>query len=176
MDEHDDGLAHLNALDVAWVLDLDALMQERTQKVPAAGEAGDAKPETMGSSPSGAVDASSAPSGRAETAKTMGSFQGAAVDASAVSTGRAESDPGAASASDTGQGNEAGPSAIVSGRPGHELSSWGRLPSIVRGRTRGQSQRLEGEPAVLQLKKWIKESQTRVLRQRTYRHRRQGLF
>ena len=39
-----------------------------------------------------------------------------------------------------------------SGRAAHELSSWGRLPATVRGRTRGQTQRLEGEPAQRQLR------------------------
>ena len=35
----------------------------------------------------------------------------------------------------------------MSGGAAHEVSSWGRLPATVRGWTRGQSQRLEGEPA-----------------------------
>ena len=96
VDELDDGLAHLNDLDVTWGFDLDAFMQERTQQVPAAGEAGDETPETMGSSQGGAVDASSAPRGRAKTADTMGSSEGDAVDASSIPAGRVESNPGTA--------------------------------------------------------------------------------
>ena len=69
--------------------------------MPAAGEAGDGTAETMGSSQVGAVDASSALIGRADTAETTDPFQGGAVDASSVPAGRAESDPSAASASDT---------------------------------------------------------------------------
>ena len=99
------------------------------------------------------MDASSAPMERVETAETMGSSQGDAVDASSVPAGRAESDPGAASASDTGRGNGEDNSAVLSGRPAHELSSWGRLPLTVRGRTRGQSQRFEGEAVVHQLRR-----------------------
>ena len=39
--ELDDGLAHLNDLDVTWGFYLDAVLQERAWKEPAAGEAGD---------------------------------------------------------------------------------------------------------------------------------------
>ena len=74
------------------------------------------------------------------------------MDALSVPAGTPESDPGAASVSDTGQGNGEDPPAILSGRRAHELSSWGRLPPTVRSRARSQSQRLEGEPAVHQLK------------------------
>ena len=59
--------------------------------------------------------------------------------------GRSGSD--AAAASGTDQGNGEGPPAILSGRAAHELSSWGRLPPTVIGRTRGQSQRLQDESA-----------------------------
>ena len=76
----------------------------------------------------------------------MGSYQGG-VDASSVPAGRAESDSGAPAASGTDQGNGEDPPAVMSGRAAHELSSWGRLPATVRGRTRGQTQRLEREPA-----------------------------
>lgn len=152
VDELDDGLARLNDLDLTWGFDLDAFLEERAQQAPAAGDAGDGTAETMGSSRGGAVDASSAPVGRVETAETMGSSQGGAVDASSVPAGRAESDPGEAPASDTDQGNGEDPPAVLSGRAAHELSSWGWLPATVRGRTRAQSQRLEGEPAGGQLR------------------------
>ena len=152
MDALDDDLAHLNVLDVTWGFDLDAFLQERARQAPAPGEAGDGTaetmdssqgravdassaligtattPETMGSSRGVAVDAPSAPMRRAEIAETMGSCLGGAVDASSVPAGRAESDPGAASASDTGQGNGEDPPAVLSGRPAHDPSSWGRLP------------------------------------------------
>ena len=126
VNELDDDLADLNDLDVTWGFDLDAFVQEIAQQPPAAGEAGDETPEAMGSSQEGAVDASSVPAGRAE------------------------SDSNVASASFTGQGNGEDPPAVLSGRPAHELSSWGRLPPTARGRTRDQSHRLEGEPAVHQ--------------------------
>ena len=103
VDQLDDGLARLNDLDVTWGFDLDAFLQERAQQAPAAGDAGDGTVEAMGSSRGGAVDASSAPAGRAETIETMGSSQGG-VDASSVPAGRAESDPGEAPASDTDKG------------------------------------------------------------------------
>ena len=144
--ELDDGLARLNDLDVTWGFHLDAVLQERAQQAPAAGDADDGTAETIGSPQGGAVDASSAPAGRAETVETMGSSQGG-VDASSVPVGSAESDSGASAASGTDQGNGEDPPAVLSGRAAHELSSWGRLPATVRGRTRGQSQRLEGEPA-----------------------------
>ena len=113
------------------------MMQERTQQAPAGGEDGDKTPETMGSFPGGAVDASSVPAGGAE------------------------SDPGAASASDTGQGNGEGSPVVLSGRPPDEPSSWGRLSPTVRGRSRCQSQRLEGEPAAHQVR--MEEETTDVL-------------
>ena len=37
------------------------------------------------------------------------------------------------------------PPAALSWRAVYELSDWGRPPVTVRGRSRGQSQRLEGE-------------------------------
>ena len=82
LDELNDGLAHLNDLDVTWGFDLDAFLQERAQQAPAAGDADDGAAEKMDSSQEGAVDASSTPTGRAETAETMGSSQGDAVDVS----------------------------------------------------------------------------------------------
>ena len=54
-------------------------------------------------------------------------------------------------ASGTDQGNGDDPPAVLSGREAHELSSWGRVPATGRGRTRGQSQHLEGEPVQLQV-------------------------
>ena len=105
--------------------------------------AGRAESETTGSSQGGAVDTSSAPVGRAES-ETSGSSHGGAVDASSIQAGRAESDLSAASTSGTDQGNGEYPPSILSGRAAHELNDRGRLPVIVRGRTRVQSQRLEG--------------------------------
>ena len=161
MDEQDKGLARLTDLDVTWGFDLHAFLRERSQETPAAGDAGDLHAclqersqeapvagdagdgiaETMDSSQEGAVDASSVPAGRAETVETMDSSQGGAVDASSVPAGKAESGSGASAASGTDQGN----STVLSGRAAHELSSWGRLPPTVMGRTRGESQRLQDE-------------------------------
>ena len=92
------------------------------------------------------MDASTGPAGRAETVETIDSSQGG-VDASSVPAGRTESDMGASAASGTDQGSGEDPPAVLSGRGAHELSSWGRLPATARGRNRGQSQRLDGEPA-----------------------------
>ena len=94
----------------------------------------------MDSSQGGALDASSAPAGRAETAETMGSSQGGAGNASSVPTGKAESDSGASAASGTDQGNGGDAPAVLSGRAAPELISWVRLPATVRGRARDQSQ------------------------------------
>ena len=58
-----------------------------------------------------------------------------------------ESDSGASAASGTDQGNGEDPPAVLLGRAARERISSGRLPATVRGRTRGQSQHLEGEPA-----------------------------
>ena len=143
-DEPDDGLAHLNNLDVTWGFDLDAFLQERAHQAPAAGDDGEGTAKTMDSSQWGAVDASSAPAGRAETVETMGLSQGGVVAASSVPAGRAESSSGASAASGTDQGNGEDPPVVLSGRATHELSSWGRLPARVWGPTRGQNQRLEG--------------------------------
>ena len=41
VDELDDGLAHVNGLDMAWGFNLDAFLEKRAQQAPAAGEAGD---------------------------------------------------------------------------------------------------------------------------------------
>ena len=79
---------------------------------PTAGDAGDRKAETRGSSQGGAVDASSAPAGRTES-ETRGSSQGGAVDASSVPIGEAESDLSAASTSGTDQGNRDGPRVVT---------------------------------------------------------------
>ena len=99
----------------------------------------------MDSSQGGAVDASSVPAERAETVETMNSSQEGAMDASSVPAGRAESCSDASAASGTDQGNDKGPPAVLSGKAADELSSWGRLPPTVMGRTRGQSQRLRDE-------------------------------
>ena len=60
---------------------------------------------------------------RAEIAETMGSSRGGAVNACSVPTGRAESNPAAASAFDTDQGNSEDPPVVLSGRETHALSS-----------------------------------------------------
>ena len=189
MDEQDEGLARLTDLDVTWGFDMHAFLRERSQETPAAGDAGDLNAclqerspeapvagdagdgtaetmdssqggavdassvptgraetvETMDSSQGGAIDAFSVPAGRAETAETMDSSQGGEVDASSVPAGRAESGSDASAASGTDQGNGEGLPAVLSGRAAHELSSWGRLPPTVMGRTRGQNQRLQDE-------------------------------
>ena len=141
--ELDDHLAHLNDLDMTWGFDPDTFLQERRQQAPAAGDAGNGKAETIGSSQGGAVDAFLAPAGRAKS-ETIGSSQGGAVDAFSFLSERAKSDLSAASTAGTDQGNGEDSPAILSGRAAHELNDRGRLPVIVRGRTRVQSQRLEG--------------------------------
>ena len=143
VDEQDEGLARLTDLDVTWGFDLHALLRERSQETPAAGDAGDlyaclqersqeapvagdagdGRAETMDSSQGGAVDASSVPAGKNETVETMDSSQGGAVDAFSVPAGRAKSGLDASAASDTDQGNDEGPPAVLSGRAAHELSS-----------------------------------------------------
>ena len=171
MDEQDEGLDRLTELDVTWGFDLHAFLRERSQETPAAGDASDGTVERMDSSQGSTMDASSVPAGRAETAETMDSSQGGRMDASSVPAGRAEtvetidssqggavdassvpaerdeSDSGASAASGTDQGNGDDPPAVLSGRAAHELSSWGRLPQAVRGRTRSQGQRLQDESA-----------------------------
>ena len=69
------------------------------------------------------------------------------MNASPVPAGRAESDLREASTPGTDQGIDEVPPAVLSGRAAHELSSWGQLPATIKGRTRGQSQRPEREPA-----------------------------
>ena len=140
VDEPDDGLAHLNDLDVTWGFDRDAFPQRRTRQAPAAGDAGDGTANTMDSSQGGAVDTPSAPAGASKRVETMGSPQEGTEDASSVPTERAASDLSASAASGTDQGNGDVPPAILSGRAEHEVSSWGRQPATVRGRTWGQSQ------------------------------------
>ena len=123
MDEKDEGLTRLTDLDVTWGFDLHAFLQERSQEASVADDAGDGTAETMDSSQGGAVDTSSVPAERDESGS----------DASATSG--------------TDQGNGEGPPAVLSGRAAHQLSSWGRLPPTVMGRTRGQSQPLQDESA-----------------------------
>ena len=147
MDEQDEGLARLTDLDATWGFDLHAFLRERSQEAPVADDAGDGTAETMDSSQGGAVDASSVPAGRAETVETMDSSQGGTVDASSVPAGRAESGTDASATSGTDQGDGEGPPTALSGRAAHYLSSWGRLPPTVMGRTRGQSQPLQDESA-----------------------------
>lgn len=123
VDKLDDGLTRLNDLELTWGFDVDAVLGEGAQQAPATADAGDGTAETMPSSQEGAVDIFSVP---AETA---------------------ERDPRGTSASDSGQRNGEDPLAVLSGREAHELSSWERLSATGRNRTRGQNQRLEGEPA-----------------------------
>ena len=102
-----------------------AILQERAHQELATDDAGGGTAEAiMGSSQGSAVDASSAPAGRAKTAETTGSSQGRTFDASQASADRAESDPGPPSASDTDQWNGEDPPVILSGRETHELSNW----------------------------------------------------
>ena len=167
MDEQDEDLARLTDLGVTLGFhlhaflrersqetpaacdagDLHACLQEHSQEAPVAGDAGDGTNETMDSSQGGAVDASSILAGRAEKVETMDSSQGGAMDASSVPAGRAEIGLDASAASGTDEGNDEGSPVVLSGRAAHELSSWGRLPPTVMGRTRGQSQCLQDESA-----------------------------
>ena len=101
--------------------------------------------ETIDSFQGGAVDASSVPAGKAETVETIDSSQGGTVDTFSVPAGRAKSSSDASAASGTDQGHGEDHPAVLSGTAAHELSSWGRLPPTVMGRTRGQSQRLQDE-------------------------------
>ena len=55
-----------NNLDVTWGCDLDAFLQERRRQAPASGDASDGKFGMISSSQGGAVDAFSAPAGRAK--------------------------------------------------------------------------------------------------------------
>ena len=71
VNELDDGLAHLNDLNVTLGFDLGAFLQECRQQTPAAGHVGDGKAETIGSSRRGAMDASSAPVGRVEARRPV---------------------------------------------------------------------------------------------------------
>ena len=64
VDELGDHLAQLDDFDVPWGFDLDAVLRERTQQLPAAGETDDGTADTVGSSQGGAVDAPSAQAGR----------------------------------------------------------------------------------------------------------------
>ena len=145
MDEHGGGLDNLNDLDVAWGFDLHALLQERLQEAPAAGDAGDETLHTIDLSQAGAVDASSVPAGRAETVETVNSSQEGAVDASSVPAGRAESDSGELEAFSTDQENVEDPPVGQSERKTHGVSRQAHrgvfaVSSTVRGRTRGKNQ------------------------------------
>ena len=82
----------------------------------------------MDSSQGSAVDASSVPSGRAETVETMDSSEGGAVNASSVPAGRVERGSDASAASGTDQENGDDPPAVLSGRAAHELSSYSNGP------------------------------------------------
>lgn len=93
----------LNDLELTWGFDLGAFLEERAQKVPAAGDAGTGTAETIGSSQERAVEACSAPAGGFRTAEAMRSSQGGPMDAPSAPAGRAESGPGEAPASDTEQ-------------------------------------------------------------------------
>ena len=75
VDELDDDLAHLNDLDVTQGFDLDTFLQERARQAPSAGD-DDGTAQTMDSSQGGAVDASSVPAGRAESALSAASTFG----------------------------------------------------------------------------------------------------
>ena len=92
MGEQDGGLYRPNDLDLTWGFDLHPFFRGRSQEEPAAGDAGNGTAETMDLSQGGAVDASSVPTGWAETVETVGSSQGGAVDvdASFVPARRAE--------------------------------------------------------------------------------------
>ena len=74
VDELDDDVAHLNNLNATSDFDLDAFLQERRQQAPAAGDAGDGKAVTIGSSQGGAVDSSSAPAWVAEPTSVQHQF------------------------------------------------------------------------------------------------------
>ena len=93
------------------------------------------------------MDTLAVPTVRVETVKTVDTSQGDAVDASSVQAGRAEKNSGASLASGIVPGNGDDHLAILSGKAGHELSSWGSPPPTVMGRTRGRSQRLRGGSA-----------------------------
>ena len=67
------------------------------------------------------------------------------MNAFSVPAGRTESGSAASAASGTDQGNGEDPPTVLSGRAPHELSRSGRLLLTVMGRTRDQSQRLQGE-------------------------------
>lgn len=67
------------------------------------------------------------------------------MNASSALLGRANSALDEESASDTNHGNVDNPTAALSGRTAHELSSWEWLPATVKCQTRGQSHHLEGD-------------------------------
>lgn len=139
VDEMDDGLVHVNDLELTWGFDLEGVVRgvRPADAWTATGGAGYGATYTMGSSPGGAVDSPSAPVERVETAETMGSFQGGAVVASSAPVGRVETaetmvsyqggavdaspvpvgmyggDQGEASASATGKGNDEHPPAVL---------------------------------------------------------------
>ena len=143
MDEQDDGQSRRTDLDVTWGFHSHACLQQRSQKTPPAGDAGDRHAclqqrlqeapvygdagdeifKTMDSSQGGAVDARSVPASRTGTVETMGSSQGGAVDASSVRAGRAESGSDASAAFGTDHGNGDGPPAVLSDKEAPEIIS-----------------------------------------------------
>ena len=101
MDEKDESLARLTDLHVASGFGLFASLRERSQRTPAAGDAGDLHACVQERSQEAPV-AGDAIDG---TAETLDSSQGGEVDASSVPAGRAETDSDASAASSTDQGN-----------------------------------------------------------------------
>ena len=63
VEDLDNGLVHLNDLDVTWGFGLDTFWQQRRRQEPAAANASDGKAKMIGPSQGGAVNASSAPAG-----------------------------------------------------------------------------------------------------------------
>lgn len=77
--ELDDGVARLNDLESAWAFDLDVVLDKRARQAPAAGDGGGRTAWTNGLFQGGALDASSAPLGRVQTAETSVLCQAGAV-------------------------------------------------------------------------------------------------
>ena len=123
--------------------DLNAFLLKHIQHASAAGEAGDGIAETMDTSQGGVVDASSVPIGRAETAETIRSSQGGVVDASSVSEGRVESEPAQHQPPTPANGTARIPPRSCWGGQYTSSAAGGDPPPTFRGRTRGQSQRVD---------------------------------
>ena len=121
-------------------------MQERAQQTPVAGNAGDGTVETMGSSQGVWWTPPRPRQGGSKQSRRWVRLKGAWTPLRSPQGGP-KATRGASAASGTDQRDGEDPPAVLSGRAAHELSSWGRLPATLRGRTRGQSQRLDGEPA-----------------------------